>query len=154
MIGGLLCPATGAIVTEESPARLRGLFAGMLQAGYPLGWFLGSVLAATLLPAFGWRALFVTGLMYLLLRPLPSGLDIDEVQRRLQVQDRALDAGQHGERAATMPRSWRDASHRGRPWRLRCPRVELQFLLCRGDRLVTRLALDRACTRSLAECTS
>ncbi len=61
--GGLLYPATGAIVTEESPARLRGLFAGMLQAGYPLGWFLGSLLAAALLPAFGWRALFVTGLV-------------------------------------------------------------------------------------------
>jgi len=61
--GGLLYPATGAIVTEESPARLRGLFAGMLQAGYPLGWFLGSVLAAMLLPALGWRALFVTGLV-------------------------------------------------------------------------------------------
>lgn len=61
--GGLLYPATGAIVTEEAPARLRGLFAGMLQAGYPIGWFLGSVLAAALLPVFGWRALFVTGLV-------------------------------------------------------------------------------------------
>ena len=34
----------------------------MLQTGYPIGWFLGSVLAALLLPAFGWRVLFVTGL--------------------------------------------------------------------------------------------
>lgn len=63
--GGLLYPATGAIVTEEAPARLRGLFAGMLQAGYPVGWFLGSVFAALLLPAFGWRALFFTGLVSL-----------------------------------------------------------------------------------------
>lgn len=63
--GGLLYPTTGAIVTEEAPARLRGLFAGMLQSGYPIGWFLGSVLAAMLLPAFGWRALFVTGLISL-----------------------------------------------------------------------------------------
>lgn len=61
--GGLLYPATGAIVTEEAPARLRGLFAGMLQAGYPVGWFLGSVFAATLMPALGWRVLFVTGLI-------------------------------------------------------------------------------------------
>ena len=63
--GGLLYPATGAIVTEEAPARLRGLFAGMLQAGYPVGWFLGSVLAAALLPQFGWRSLFLTGLLSL-----------------------------------------------------------------------------------------
>jgi MFS family permease len=61
--GGLLYPATGATVTEEAPARLRGLFAGMLQTGYPIGWFLGSVLAALLLPVFGWRSLFVTGLI-------------------------------------------------------------------------------------------
>jgi MFS family permease len=63
--GGLLYPATGAIVTEEAPSRFRGLYAGMLQTGYPIGWFLGSVLAAVLLPAFGWRALFVTGLISL-----------------------------------------------------------------------------------------
>lgn len=61
--GGLLYPATGAIVTEEAPARVRGLMAGMLQAGYPIGWFLGSVLAALLLPVFGWRSLFITGLI-------------------------------------------------------------------------------------------
>jgi len=87
--GGLLYPATGAIVTEESPARLRGLFAGMLQAGYPLGWFLGSVLAATLLPAFGWRALFVTGLI-----SIPYVLLVRRFLRessRFQVQDRPGD---------------------------------------------------------------
>ena len=37
---------------------------------------------------FGALPLFLAGLMYLLLRPLPSGLDIDEVRRRLQAQDR------------------------------------------------------------------
>jgi putative MFS transporter len=61
--GGLLYPVTGAIVTEEAPSRLRGIFAGMLQAAYPMGWFVGSLLAAWLIPAYGWRALFLTGIV-------------------------------------------------------------------------------------------
>ena len=36
-LGGLSYPITGAIITEEVPARLRGLFMGLLQIGYPLG---------------------------------------------------------------------------------------------------------------------
>ena len=32
-VGGLSYPITGAIITEEMPARLRGLFMGLLQIG-------------------------------------------------------------------------------------------------------------------------
>ena len=61
--GGSLYPITGAIVTEEAPAKYRGLFAGMLQTGYPLGWFLAAIFAAPLLEEYGWRALFLVGLI-------------------------------------------------------------------------------------------
>ena len=61
--GGLTYPVTGAIVVEEAPARLRGVFAGMLQTGYPLGWFIASLLAAPILAAYGWRPLFLVGLL-------------------------------------------------------------------------------------------
>jgi putative MFS transporter len=61
--GGLTYPVTGAIVVEEAPARLRGIFAGLLQTGYPLGWFLASLLAAPILAAYGWRPLFLVGLL-------------------------------------------------------------------------------------------
>lgn len=60
--GGLLYPATGALVAEEAPARIRGLMTGLLQCAYPIGWFLASVLAVLLLERYGWRALFLTGL--------------------------------------------------------------------------------------------
>jgi MFS family permease len=60
---GLAYPVTGAIVVEESPARYRGLFAGFLQTGYPIGWFLASLLAAPLLVRYGWRPMFLIGLM-------------------------------------------------------------------------------------------
>lgn len=61
--GGLLYPATGALVAEEAPPRIRGLMTGLLQVAYPLGWFLASLLAVVLLADFGWRALFVAGLL-------------------------------------------------------------------------------------------
>ena len=61
--GGLLYPATGALVAEEAPPRIRGLMTGLLQIAYPLGWFLASLLAVVLLADFGWRVLFVTGLL-------------------------------------------------------------------------------------------
>ena len=61
-IGGLTYPITGSILAEEFPARLRGLFLGLLQIGYPLGWVLASWWAAWLLADQGWRILFLAGL--------------------------------------------------------------------------------------------
>ena len=63
--GGILYPVSGAIVAEEAPARLRGLFAGLLQTGYPIGWLFASLLAAPLLTRYGWRPVFLIGLLSL-----------------------------------------------------------------------------------------
>ncbi|MEM7708055.1 MAG: MFS transporter [Pseudomonadota bacterium] len=63
--GGLSYPVTGAIISEEFPARSRGLFLGFLQIGYPLGWALASLWAAWLLSQHSWRWLFLTGLVSL-----------------------------------------------------------------------------------------
>ena len=64
-VGGLSYPVTGAVITEEFPARYRGLFMGLLQIGYPLGWALASLWAAWLLSSHGWRMLFLVGLVSL-----------------------------------------------------------------------------------------
>ena len=64
-VGGLTYPITGAVIAEEFPARVRGLFLGLLQIGYPLGWAIASVMAAWLLVAYGWRQLFLVGLLSL-----------------------------------------------------------------------------------------
>ncbi|MCW5572143.1 MAG: MFS transporter [Steroidobacteraceae bacterium] len=61
--GGLLYPATGALVAEEAPAKIRGLMTGLLQVAYPLGWFLASMLAVLVLADHGWRVLFIAGLI-------------------------------------------------------------------------------------------
>jgi MFS family permease len=61
--GGVQSPVTGTIVVEESPARLRGVLTGVLQTGYPIGWFLASLMAAPILGRWGWRPMFLIGLL-------------------------------------------------------------------------------------------
>lgn len=63
--GGALYPATGAAVTEVAPARYRGLWAGLLQAAYPVGWFIAAAVAAPMMALFGWRSLFLMPLIAL-----------------------------------------------------------------------------------------
>lgn len=55
-LSGGLSPITNALVVENASPRFRGIAMGLLQCGYPLGWFLASLLAAPLLAEFGWRA--------------------------------------------------------------------------------------------------
>jgi MFS family permease len=56
-LSGGLAPITNAMVVEVMPERWRGVAAGILQCGYPLGWFLAAMLAAPLLDQYGWRAI-------------------------------------------------------------------------------------------------
>jgi len=51
-------PITSTIVLEASPDRYRGMLAGLLQLSYPLGFYLGSILASSLLDTYGWRSIF------------------------------------------------------------------------------------------------
>ena len=59
LVGWCLCsgmvPIVNSYVVEASPARFRGFNAGILQIGYPLGWFIGGLLAVELMgnPAIG-----------------------------------------------------------------------------------------------------
>jgi len=52
-----LSPVTNAYVVENVKPRIRGLAMGVLQCGYPLGWFIASLFAVPLLGSFGWRAM-------------------------------------------------------------------------------------------------
>jgi MFS family permease len=56
-----LAPITAAYVAEVAPAKHRGMLMGVLQCGYPLGWFLAAMLAAPLLEQSGWRSIFYIG---------------------------------------------------------------------------------------------
>src|ERR1700752_3284102 len=50
-----------SLAMEAAPVRLRGILSGILQCGYSIGYLLAAVAARFLLPAFGWRALFLAG---------------------------------------------------------------------------------------------
>jgi SHS family lactate transporter-like MFS transporter len=50
-----------ALALETLPARGRGLFSGLLQSGYVLGYLLASVMFAVAFAHVGWRGMFIIG---------------------------------------------------------------------------------------------
>lgn len=58
----------GASLTMESiPPHARGLASGLLQAGYPTGYLLASIVYGLLFPLIGWRGMFMIGVLPALL---------------------------------------------------------------------------------------
>jgi SHS family lactate transporter-like MFS transporter len=54
---------TGAsLVMESIPPRLRGFVSGLLQSGYPSGYFVASLVYYLLFDSIGWRGMFFVGL--------------------------------------------------------------------------------------------
>ena len=52
-----------SLVMESSPKRWRGLFSGIMQAGYSGGYLLAAVALRIIEPRFGWRWMFLCGLV-------------------------------------------------------------------------------------------
>jgi MFS transporter, SHS family, lactate transporter len=58
----------GASLTMESiPQQARGFVSGLLQSGYPAGYFLASIVYAFLFQYIGWRGMFMVGVIPALL---------------------------------------------------------------------------------------
>ncbi|WP_183432631.1 MFS transporter [Mesorhizobium sp. RMAD-H1] len=52
----------GASLTMETiPEKARGIVSGVLQAGYPAGYLLASIVFFALYPLIGWRGMFMVG---------------------------------------------------------------------------------------------
>jgi len=64
-MAGAQSPITITTVMEESPARLRGLFSGILQIGFPIGFFLAAFLVPWVYQTWGWRYIFLLSLVFL-----------------------------------------------------------------------------------------
>ena len=56
-----------SLAMESIPERARGIVSGLLQAGYPSGYLLASVLYFLLFPVIGWRGMFMVGVLPALL---------------------------------------------------------------------------------------
>src|ERR1700724_3887531 len=58
----------GASLTMETiPPHARGFVSGLLQSGYPTGYFMASIVYALLFPYIGWRGMFMVGVIPALL---------------------------------------------------------------------------------------
>ena len=82
-----LVPITNAMIVETAPAKYRGIFGGIMQCGYPLGWFLASLIAIPLMSNYGWRSIFlpafaVIPIAILIARSLPeSDKHVDSIAK-------------------------------------------------------------------------
>lgn len=56
-----------SLAMESIPPRARGLVSGLLQSGYPCGFFLGALVNWLLIDHIGWRGLFIVGALPALL---------------------------------------------------------------------------------------
>jgi len=59
-LGGAM-PSFISLTSEYSPRRLRAVIVALLWAGFPLGGFVGGLLASWIIPAFGWQSVFWVG---------------------------------------------------------------------------------------------
>lgn len=59
--------AGSVLVAETWPARDRGKAIGIMQSGWAVGYILAAALAALIIPRWGWRPLFVVGVLPALL---------------------------------------------------------------------------------------
>ncbi|QGU04797.1 MFS transporter [Corynebacterium comes] len=94
-IGGILATVT-VITSEYSNNRNRGMAVSIYTAGYGLGATLGGLLAAQIIPSFGWRSVFAVGAalttiaVVIVAFSLPESVDYLRVKRTPDARTRVL----------------------------------------------------------------
>ncbi|MBN4667614.1 MFS transporter [Pandoraea nosoerga] len=86
-IGGVV-PNAIAYMTEFAPRRLRATWVTLMYTGYSVGTGLGGVVAAWMIPRFGWQAIFVIGGVGPLLAAVMLALWVPESIRFLALKRR------------------------------------------------------------------
>ena len=56
-------PVAVTLTSEYSPARIRGSMTGSMAASFPVGLALAAIVAMLIMPVWGWRAVFVAGVV-------------------------------------------------------------------------------------------
>lgn len=110
-------PVTATLGAEFSPGRIRGAMAGNLLTAFPLGLILAAALSLTILPTFGWRALFAVGfipaaVLFFVRRYMPESVryrlskgDVAEAERTVAaIEKEALGRERTAEELRAMPR--------------------------------------------------
>ena len=58
---------SASLTMESIPPQARGFVSGLLQSGYPAGYFLASIIYGVLFQYVGWRGMFMIGVLPALL---------------------------------------------------------------------------------------
>ena len=104
---GAIVPNAVALAGEFSPARIRVSLMMVASSGFILGGVLGGTIAAALIPAYGWRSVFIAGavaplaLAIVMMVAMPESLQfltmrgwrLDQVRRWLARIDPTLSLG-------------------------------------------------------------
>jgi SHS family lactate transporter-like MFS transporter len=82
-----------ALTFETIPLRARGVVSGLLQAGYPSGYFIAAIASYFFYDRFGWRYMFLLGIVpAILVFFIRMGVDESPafIEKRVQKQTRGL----------------------------------------------------------------
>jgi MFS transporter, SHS family, lactate transporter len=91
-----------ALTFETIPLRARGVVSGLLQAGYPSGYFVASIATFLFYDALGWRYMFLLGVVpAILVFFIRMGVDESPafIEKRIKKQEYSL--------AGVMAREWK-----------------------------------------------
>jgi putative MFS transporter len=98
-------PVTLTLASEFSPGRIRGRMTGSMMAAFPVGLVVAAALSLAIVPNFGWRALFVVGvvpaaLLFFVRRYMPESVryqlsrgEVAEAERTVVEIERQAAAG-------------------------------------------------------------
>lgn len=87
-IGGMLA-STATLAAEYAPERRKNFFISIVMSGYPIGATIFGFASAHIIPAFGWRVLFVVaGLTGLVTLPLVYALMTESMDWLMKQQPR------------------------------------------------------------------
>ena len=96
--------ASAALLMETVPERAKSVASSLMMAGYEFGFFAAAGTQAVLLPRFGWRALFLVGLLPALLAIfIRIGIEESPVWLRTQQERGRSAAGGRPVRQGTVP---------------------------------------------------
>ena len=88
-----------SLVMESIPARLRGAVSGLLQSGYPSGYFVASLVYFLLFDSIGWRGMFMVGVipafLVLLIRMHVKESPVFEARRGKRVANPVAELARH-----------------------------------------------------------
>jgi putative MFS transporter len=113
-------PVTLTLSSEFSPGRIRGGMAGNIMAAFPVGLVIAAALSLLIIPHWGWRALFVVGvvpavLLFFVRRYMPESVRYLLSKGRVAEAEKTVDEIEHQAIGRTLTQSEIDALPTVRP---------------------------------------